>query len=38
VITVIEWGSENWGGNVHYASNGSWVTDKHGDDETNADD
>lgn len=29
---MIEWGSENWGGNVHYASNGSWVTDRHDDD------
>jgi len=34
---MIEWGSENWGGNVHYASNGSWVTDKHDDDAANAD-
>jgi len=34
---MIEWGSENWGGNVHYASNGSWVTDKHDDDSENAD-
>ncbi len=38
VIAMIEWGSENWGGNVHYASNGSWVTDKHGDDDANVDD
>lgn len=30
---MIEWGSENWGGNVHYAANGSWVTDRHGDDD-----
>jgi hypothetical protein len=30
---MIEWGSENWGGGVHYADNGSWVTDKHGDDD-----
>ena len=26
---MIEWGSANWGGHVHYASNGSWVGDKH---------
>jgi hypothetical protein len=24
---MIEWGSENWGGNVHYAANGSWAVD-----------
>lgn len=35
---MIEWGSENWGGNVHYASNGSWVTDKHCDDAVNSND
>lgn len=29
---MIEWGSENWGGGVHYASNGSWVSDRHDDD------
>lgn len=29
---MIDWDSEDWGGKVHYASNGSWVTDKHGDD------
>lgn len=29
---MIEWGSANWGDNVHYAANGSWVTDRHGDD------
>ena len=26
---MIEWGSPNWGGHVHYATNGSWVGDKH---------
>lgn len=26
---MIEWGSPNWGGGVHYAENGSWVGDKH---------
>ena len=34
---MIEWGSDNRGGNVHYAANGSWVTDRHGDDAVNAD-
>lgn len=34
---MIEWGSDSWGGNVHYASNGSWVTDKRGTDATDAD-
>ncbi len=29
---MIEWGSENWGGNVHYASDGSWVSDRHDED------
>ena len=35
---MIEWGSANWGNNVHYADNGSWVTDRHGDDSANSDD
>lgn len=26
---MIEWGSPDWGGRVHYAENGSWVRDKH---------
>ena len=34
---MIEWGSANWGGNVHHASNGSWATDKHGNDSADAD-
>jgi len=29
---MIEWGSDTWGGGVHYAENGSWVPDKHDDD------
>ena len=33
---MIEWGSANWGNNVHYADNGSWVTDRHGDDSVNS--
>jgi hypothetical protein len=28
---MIDWNSEDWGGGVTYAANGSWVTDKHGD-------
>jgi hypothetical protein len=31
VDTMIDWNSEDWGGHVHLASNGSWVSDKHGD-------
>jgi hypothetical protein len=31
VMTMINWDSDNWGGRVHYASDGSWVADKHGD-------
>jgi hypothetical protein len=34
---MIEWGSPNWGGNVHYAANGSWVSDRHGDEEQQED-
>jgi hypothetical protein len=30
---MIEWGSPNWGGNVHLASNGSWVPDQHSDED-----
>jgi hypothetical protein len=37
VVAVIEWGSEDWGGNVHYAANGSWVVDRHGDDSDDPD-
>jgi hypothetical protein len=28
---MIDWNSEDWGNRVTYAENGSWVTDKHGD-------
>lgn len=28
---MIDWDSEDWGGHVHYAADGSWVTDRHGD-------
>ena len=28
---MIDWDSEDWGGRVHYASDGSWVADRHGD-------
>ena len=34
---MIDWGSEDWGGGVHYAANGSWVTDTDGADAVNAD-
>jgi hypothetical protein len=26
---MIDWDSEDWGGRVTYAANGSWVPDKH---------
>ena len=26
----IDWASEDWGGHVTYAANGSWVEDRHG--------
>lgn len=26
---MIDWESEDWGGSVHFAANGSWVRDKH---------
>jgi hypothetical protein len=29
VETMIDWESDTWGGTVHLAANGSWVTDKH---------
>jgi hypothetical protein len=29
VVTMIDWDSEDWGGAVHLAANGSWVQDKH---------
>jgi hypothetical protein len=34
---MIDWNSENWGGGVTYASDGSWVADKHTDDSTDQD-
>ena len=37
VSTMINWDSEDWGNKVHYASNGSWVSDKHGDDSDHKD-
>ena len=30
-MRMIDWDSENWGNGVHFAADGSWVTDKHGD-------
>jgi hypothetical protein len=35
---MIDWDSEDWGGRVHLASNGSWVTDKHGEEPRDQDD
>lgn len=32
VFTMIDWESDSWGGNIHFASNGSWVADRHDDD------
>ena len=34
---MIDWDSENWGNGVHFAADGSWVTDKHGDDDAGLD-
>ena len=31
--TMIDWNSETWGNGVTYADNGSWVSDKHGEDD-----
>jgi hypothetical protein len=28
---MIDWDSDSWGNNVHFAADGSWVDDKHGD-------
>ena len=35
--TMIDWDSDNWGNGVHFAADGSWVTDKHGDDDAGLD-
>jgi hypothetical protein len=35
--TMIDWDSDNWGNAVHFAADGSWVTDKHGDDDAGLD-
>jgi hypothetical protein len=32
-MTMIDWDSHTWGNQVHYASDGSWVADKHGDED-----
>jgi hypothetical protein len=34
---MIDWDSASWGNGVTYAANGSWVTDKHGDHDTEPD-
>lgn len=36
-LGMIDWNSDNWGNHVTYAENGSWVTDKHGDDDAKQD-
>jgi len=28
---MIDWDSEDWGGGVTYAADGSWLEDKHAD-------
>jgi hypothetical protein len=33
MITMIDWNSDDWGGDVHYAANGSWVADRPVDEE-----
>jgi hypothetical protein len=35
--TMIDWDSETWGNGVTFAADGSWVTDKHGDDDAGLD-
>jgi hypothetical protein len=35
--TMIDWDSETWGNVVNFAANGSWVTDKHGDEDAEQD-
>ena len=34
---MIDWDADNWGNRVTYAENGSWVNDKHGDDDAEQD-
>ena len=34
---MIDWDSASWGKGVTYAANGSWVTDKHGDEDDDQD-
>ena len=34
---MIDWDSDNWGNRVSYADNGSWVGDKHGEDDAELD-
>jgi hypothetical protein len=34
---MIDWDSDNWGNRVTYADNGSWVSDKHGEDDAELD-
>jgi hypothetical protein len=34
---MIDWDSDTWGNRVTFAADGSWVTDKHGDDDAEQD-
>lgn len=34
---MIDWDSDDWGNGVTYARDGSWVTDRHGSDQTDQD-
>ena len=34
---MIDWDSDDWGNRVTMAADGSWVTDKHGDDDAGQD-
>ena len=31
--TMIDWDADDWGNGVTYAADGSWVLDRHGDDD-----
>jgi hypothetical protein len=32
---MIDWNSDSWGGGVTYAADGSWVGDKHDEEDSN---
>jgi hypothetical protein len=31
---MIDWDSDSWGSGITYAADGSWVADRHGDEDT----